>query len=136
MSYIICISIIVRHINQIKSSLPIYLVKCHPSIELLRSRVKWEENYLRSYVVAVGKEWQCLLQLRHPFLSPDYTSRLASLADFIFLFPSMRSLVPGYFAIIFMAEFETDLIRQSNNKIVINGDVILVVFPPFQGTEE
>ena len=60
MSYIICISIIVRHINQIKSSLPIYLVKCHPSIELLRSRVKWEENYLRSYVVAVGKEWQCL----------------------------------------------------------------------------
>ena len=48
----------------------------------------------------------------------------------------MRSLVPGYFAIIFMAEFETDLIRQNNNKIVINEDVILVVFPPFQGTEE
>ena len=119
--------------NQI--SLPIYLVKCHPSIELLR--VKWEENYLRSYVVAVGKEWQCLFatilhgtKLRHPFLSRDYTSY------FIFLFPSMRSLVPGYFAIIFIAEFETDLIRQSNNKIVINGDVILVVFPPFQGTEE
>ena len=64
-------------------------------------------------------------KLRHPFLSPDYNSRLASLADFIFLFPSMRSLVPGYFAIIFMAEFETDLIRQSNNKIVINGDVVL-----------
>ena len=133
-----------RHINQIKSnqiksSLPIYLVKCRPSIELLR--VKWEENYRRSYVVAVGKEWQCLCnypgtKLRHPFLSPDYTSRLSSLADFIFLFPSMRSLVPGYFAIIFMAEFETDLIRQSNNKIVINGDVILVVFPPLQGTEE
>ena len=48
----------------------------------------------------------------------------------------MRSLVPGYFAIIFMTEFETDFIRQSSNKIVINGDVILVVFPPFQGTEE
>lgn len=83
------------------------------------------------------KEWQCLFatilhgtKLRHPFLSRDYTSY------FIFLFPSMRSLVPGYFAIIFIAEFETDLIRQSNNKIVINGDVILVVFPPFQGTEE
>jgi len=39
------------------------------------------------------------------------------------------------FAIIFMAEFETNLIRQSNNKIVTNGDIILMVFPPF-ATEE
>ena len=145
MSYIICISIIVRHINQIKSnqiksSLPIYLVKCHPSIELLR--VKWEENYLRFYVVAMGKEWQCLLQLSWdqappPFPLPRLHLSARFARRFYFPFPFNEEPGPGLFCnYLMMTEFETDFIRQSSNKIVINGDVILVVFPPFQGTEE
>ena len=86
--------------NQIKSSLPIYLVKCHPSIELLR--VKWEENYLRSYVVAVGKEWQCLLQLSWdqappPFPLPRLHLSARFARRFYFPFPFNAEPGPGLF---------------------------------------